>query len=108
LPPAFEYLDDDHASAAAGAWRAEVIRFAWCAVVGWCGDVQEFASERDADFSGTAGEQTVMPDAVEAARQDIEQEAADELIQPVRDAACHAYRPAFDDRTAPSRLSDGS
>ena len=27
LPPAFERLDDDHASAAAGAWRAEVLRF---------------------------------------------------------------------------------
>jgi hypothetical protein len=30
LLPSLEHLDDDHASAAAGAWRAEVLRFAQC------------------------------------------------------------------------------
>lgn len=80
LPPAFERLDHDHASAAAAAWRTEVVRFAQGVVVGRRGDVQEFTGERKADLAGTAGKQAVMPDAVEAARQDMDQEAADELI----------------------------
>ena len=80
LPPAFERLDDDHASAAAGAWRAEVVRFVRGVVIGRRGDVQQFAGEREAGLAGGAGEQAVMPDAMEAARQDMEQEAADELV----------------------------
>jgi hypothetical protein len=39
---AIESFDADHATAAAGAWRAEVLRFAWCVVIGRLGDVQEF------------------------------------------------------------------
>ena len=49
-------------------------------VIGRRGDVQQFASEREAGLAGGAGEQAVVPDAVEAARQDVEQEAADELV----------------------------
>src|SRR4029450_4496139 len=71
LPPAFEHLNDDHASAAAGAWRPEVFRFVGIAGVGRGGDVQEFAGERKAGLAGATCQQAVMPDAMEATRQDI-------------------------------------
>jgi hypothetical protein len=80
LSPAFEGLDDDHAPAAAGAWRPEVLRFVGIAGVGRRGDIQEFAGKREAGLAGGAGEQAVVPDAMEAAWQDVEQEAADELV----------------------------
>jgi hypothetical protein len=41
---------------------------------------QQFAGEREAGLAGAAGEQAVVADAMEAARQDMEQEAADELV----------------------------
>lgn len=44
------------------------------------GNSQEFAGEREAGLAGGAGEQAVMADAMEAARQDMEQESADELV----------------------------
>lgn len=80
MPPTFEHLDDEHASPAAWTWRADVDWFVDRVVSGRRDSIQEFAGTSDADLSGAAGEQTVMPDAVEAARQDMEQEAADELI----------------------------
>ena len=54
--------------------------FAWIGLIGRCGDVQEFARKRKAGLSGRACKKAVVPDAMEAARQDMEQEAADELI----------------------------
>ncbi len=54
--------------------------FARIGLIGRCGDVQEFARKCEAGLSGRAGEKAVVPDPVEAARQDVEQEAADELI----------------------------
>ena len=42
---------------------------------------KQFAGTRDTGLAGGTGEQAVMPDAVEAARQDMEQEAADELVR---------------------------
>ena len=80
LPPPLERLDDDHAPAAAGAWRAEVVWFFRCVVIGRRRDGQQLAGEREAGLAGGAGEQAVVADAVEAARQDVEQEAADELV----------------------------
>lgn len=80
LPPSFEGLDDDHAAATAGAWRAEVVRFLRGVVIGRCGDVQEFAREREAGLASGAGKQAAMPDAVESLWQHVEQEAADELV----------------------------
>lgn len=79
-PPAFEHLDDNHSPAAAGAWRAEVVRFVRGIIIRWRGDVQQFASEREAGLAGGAGEQAVVPNAAEAARQDMDEEAADELV----------------------------
>ncbi len=44
-------------------------------------DTKQFAGSRDIGLTGGTGDQTVMPDAVEAMRQDMEQEAADELMR---------------------------
>ena len=41
---------------------------------------QEFAGAGEAGLAGGAGEQTIVADAVEAARQDMQQEAAHELV----------------------------
>ncbi len=49
-------------------------------VIRWRGDVQQFASEREASVAGGAGEQAVVPNAVEATRQNMDEEAADELV----------------------------
>src|SRR5690606_24445928 len=84
LPPTFEGLDDDHAPTAAAAWRTEVLRFVGVAWVRWRDDIQEFSGKREAGFAGGAGEQAVVPDAMEAARQDMEHEAADELVDSER------------------------
>ena len=43
-------------------------------------DAQQFASECEAGLAGRASEQAIMADAVEPTRQDMEQEAADELV----------------------------
>ena len=43
-------------------------------------DVQQFARECEAGLAGGAGEQPIVTDAVEPTRQDMEQEAADELV----------------------------
>ena len=43
-------------SAATGAWRAEVFRFAWFVVIGRRGDIQECAGEREIGLAGGASE----------------------------------------------------
>ena len=80
LPPPFEHLDDDHASAAARAWRAEVVWFGRWIIYGVRRGREQAAGEREAGLAGATGEQAVVPDAMEATRQDMEQEAADELV----------------------------
>src|SRR5215218_9383227 len=80
LAPARERLDNDHAPAAARAWRTRVDRFLRRVVVGRQRDGQQVAGEREARLARGPGEQAVVADAVEAARQDVEQEAADELV----------------------------
>ena len=80
LPPSLEGLADDHAAATAGAWRAEVVRFHRGVVIGRGGGVQGVASNREAGPASGAGKQAVVSDAMEAARQDVQQEAADELV----------------------------
>jgi hypothetical protein len=81
LHPAFEGLDDAHAPAAArtgwelsgrlfglnGFWRRRR-----------CG--QQFADAGDVGLACRAREQSVMPDAVEAVRQNMQQKAAHELV----------------------------
>jgi hypothetical protein len=77
-----EGLDDEHASAAAGAWVGERL----CGRIGVnClrgngrGQVQGVARRRDGLGAIAAGEQAVGADAVEALGQDVDEETADEL-----------------------------
>jgi|SRR4249919_3796559 hypothetical protein len=81
LPPSPEGLDDGHASAAAGTgwepgewfWHFDTL---WRRCHG-----EQFAGSRDIGLAGGTGEQAIMADAVEAMWQDMEQEAADELMR---------------------------
>ena len=57
-----------------------VERFVRRVVIGRRRDGEQFAGACEAGLAGGAGEQAVVADAVEAARQDVEQEAADELV----------------------------
>jgi len=76
---ALERLDDDHATAA--AWTS---RLAW--IDGGIGgpafrfcNGEQLTRACDVVGAGAAGEQAVVTDAMEASRQDVDQEAADEL-----------------------------
>jgi hypothetical protein len=73
-------LDDDHTTAATGTWQ----RWIWQRNVAnrwWCGYSEQLPSTRDVDFAASAGEEAVVTDAVEALRQKVEQEAADEFVR---------------------------
>src|SRR5215212_6641124 len=81
--PRAEALDDEEATAAAGAGRR------WWLVVGGLGvDLirgrgrgEQSPDPGDVGRPGAAGEQAVVADAVEAVGQDVQQEAADELVR---------------------------
>jgi hypothetical protein len=78
--PALEDLDDAHGPAAAGTWLAQGER----SDLGRGDPVRLLDAEQGADLgdvglSGRACQQAVVPDAVEAIRQDVDQEPADEL-----------------------------
>ena len=78
---ALEGLDDDHAAAATRTCRLVVIRsigIGGFALGLW--PSEQFAGARDVIGGGASGEQAVVADAVEAARQDVDEEAADELV----------------------------
>ena len=85
---ALEGLDDDHASAAAGAWSCWGRWFGSLAVFPVIsfgrglgdGHVEEFTGAGDvADTAAVCG-QPIVSDAVEAARQYVNEEASDELV----------------------------
>src|SRR5450631_421515 len=75
----------DHAAAAARARVGERFGFggldaAFIPGLGLCrGYVEQAARSGDVVGAGAAGEQAVVTDAVEAVRQDVDQESADEL-----------------------------
>jgi hypothetical protein len=75
LPPG-EGQDDDHLPAAAWTGRKDVGRFLARIVIVWRCDGQQRASTVEAGLARGRGEQAVVTDAVEPARQDVEQEAA--------------------------------
>jgi hypothetical protein len=78
---AFEGLDDDHATAAARTRRLVMIGIKRIGgfAFGLLG-CEQFTGERDVGGAGGLGQKTVVANAVEAARQDVDQEAADELV----------------------------
>ena len=73
--------------ATARARRAEVVRFLWHLGVGLGCNRQQSAGQRQIGFAAGTCEQAVVADAVEPARQDMEQEAADELVGAERHGA---------------------
>src|ERR1700681_4962830 len=82
---ALEYLDNDHAPAAARAGMRRGWRLVGAGgtrigiVVLRHGHADELAGARDVVGAGGSGEQAVVADAVEAFGQDVHEEAADEL-----------------------------
>jgi hypothetical protein len=83
---AFEGLEDDHAAAAAGAEMRECLRLTVAGAVGitrlilWCWHVEQLPRSCDVVGASGIGEETVMTDAMEAGRQHVDEEAADELV----------------------------
>ena len=82
---ALECLDNDHTATAAGTQVRERLGIVGLGAVGirglgLCrGHVEQTAHSGDVVGARAAGEQAVVADAVEAGRQDVDQEAADEL-----------------------------
>lgn len=77
---ALEGLDDDHAPAAARACRTRIGRFDGRLIDGRRCDREQLTGAFEMGFAGAGGEQAVVADAVEPARQAVQQEAADELV----------------------------
>ena len=90
LTPAGEGLDDDHMPTAARARRTDIERLVRYVVITerWR-DGEEFAGACEVGRAGRSGEQAVVADAMEPARQNVKQEAADELVG----AECHDALP---------------
>ena len=80
LTPTLERLDDDHVSSAARARWTGIERLFRHVVIGWWRDGEQFACTREVGSACRSGEHAVVADAVEPARQDVKQEAADELV----------------------------
>ena len=80
---ALEGLDDDHAAAAARAWERVHRRLVGAGVAGLAlrrRDAEQLAGAGDVLGAPAVGEQAVVADAVEAVGQDVDEEAADELV----------------------------
>src|SRR5690606_29639892 len=76
-----EVLDDHHGAATTRAWWPRVGGLlSYRGVVRRRRDFEQPASQSEAVLAGGAGEQAVVPDTVEAAWQNVDQEAADELV----------------------------
>ena len=84
LTPAFERLDDDHVSTTAWAGWAHIERLVRHVVIWRRRDGEKFTGACEAGLTRRTGEQAVVTNAVEPARQDVKQEAADELVDAER------------------------
>lgn len=80
LLPACEGFDHDHLAAAARAWGPDVRWLVRFIIVGKRCNLQQSAGQPDALPARATGKQAIVADAVEALRQDVDQEAADELV----------------------------
>ena len=80
LAPAAEGLDDDHVSTAAGAWRPDIGWLIRRVVLGCWGDGEKFTDTGQVEPAGAPSEEAVVTDAVEPAREQVKQEAANELV----------------------------
>src|SRR5262245_55502649 len=80
-----EGLDDDHAAAA--TWTCRLVVIASIAGLSfWPSPSAQFARARRVCGAGGSGAQAVVADAVEARRQDVDEESADDLVC----GECHA------------------
>ena len=84
LTPALECLDDDHVPTTAWAWWAHIERLVRHVVVGRRRVGEKFAGACEAGLTRRTGEQAVVTNAVEPARQNVKQEAADEFVDAER------------------------
>src|SRR6187402_3405315 len=90
-----EGFDDDHAAAAVWAGMRERLRFIGLGVIRIASlglrssHIEQLSGPRDVVDALAAGEQAVVADAVEAARQHVDEESADELVGGER----HALEP---------------
>ena len=81
-----EDLNDDHATATARTRIGECLRLTTAGAVGvtgrvlWSRDVEQLTRSGEVLGAPAVGEETVVADAVETVGQDVDQEAADELV----------------------------
>ena len=70
-------------TATAGAWRTQVGQRSGVLDLGWRRRrrSEQLPRTRDIVFAAGTGEEAVVTDAVEALRQNVEQEAADEFVR---------------------------
>ena len=87
LHPALEGLDDEHAPAAAGTGRPWIWRLDRLNARDWRWHRKQSPGAGDVGLAAGAGEQAVVADAMEALRQNVEQEAPDEFIRAERHCA---------------------
>jgi len=87
LAGTLEDLDDDHATAAAWAWRTRIGWRSGFFGLGRCRHREQLPGKGDIGLAAGAGEQAVVTDTVEALRQNMKQEATDELVGAERHGA---------------------
>jgi hypothetical protein len=80
LAPALEGLDDHHAPAAARTGQSWIGCFNRLSRLGWQRHREQLLDAGDIGLAGGTGEQATVPNAVEALRQDVQQEAPDALL----------------------------
>src|SRR5215831_12753386 len=76
-----EDLYDDHTAAAAGAWRTQVGQRSGIIELSSCRYREQLPGTRDIVFAAGAGEEAVVPNAMEALRQNVEQKATNEFAR---------------------------
>ena len=94
--PACKYFDDQHAAAAARAWARQDGRLIrggrfWLGLNSWRGHAEQRVRFGDVIGAIAVGQHSVMADAMEALRQHVTEEAADELCRGQR----HRLEAAF-------------
>src|SRR5260221_5109369 len=82
-----EDLNADSATAAAWAWRTRIGWRSGFFGLGRCRHREQLPGKRDIGLAAGAGEQAVVTDTVEALRQNMKQEATDELVGAERHGA---------------------
>ena len=80
LVPARERFDNGHVSATAGARRSAIGWFVGGRLNYWHVGIQQLSGQCETVLARGTGQQAIVPDAVEASGQDMDQEPADKLV----------------------------